>query len=115
MLLSAVSQITDRDEFTERMQLLDTVTYFPDDILVKVDRASMAVSLETRAPLLDHRLFEFAMRLPLGYKPRGSSGKIILREVLARHVPRELFERPRTGGRSPGGCVVLCASGRRVS
>jgi asparagine synthase (glutamine-hydrolysing) len=96
-VLSEVSNITNRDRFTERMMLLDTLTYLPDDILVKVDRASMAASLETRAPLLDHRVFELAVRLPLEYKLQGSSGKVILRNILAKYVPRELFERPKTG------------------
>ena len=83
--------------YTEEMMLVDTLTYLPDDILVKVDRASMAVSLETRAPLLDHRLFEFAARLPLEYKLRARQSKWSLRQVLYRYVPRELIERPKTG------------------
>jgi asparagine synthase (glutamine-hydrolysing) len=85
------------DRFTEHMMLVDTLTYLPDDILVKVDRASMAVSLEVRAPLLDHRVLEFAWRLPLDLKLQGSRGKVVLREVLRRFVPVELFERPKTG------------------
>ncbi len=80
-----------------RMTLLDAVTYLPDDILVKVDRAAMASSLETRVPMLDQHVFEFARRLPLDYKIRDGKGKWLLRQLLYRHVPREMVDRPKKG------------------
>ena len=97
------TMVTDRGawanlpDFTQRMMFLDLVSYLPDDILVKVDRAAMGVSLETRVPLLDHAVVEFAWRVPLSMKIRGGQGKWLLRQLLYKFVPRELIERPKTG------------------
>ena len=84
-------------DLLHRMMHLDFVSYLPDDILVKVDRAAMAVSLETRIPLLDHCVIEYAWRLPSSLKQRRGCGKYLLRRVLHQYVPPALVERPKHG------------------
>jgi asparagine synthase (glutamine-hydrolysing) len=85
------------ESFEERMMYLDTLNYLPDDILTKVDRASMGVSLEVRVPFLNHNVVEFAYRLPLSMKIRNGESKWILKQLLNKYIPRELSERPKMG------------------
>ncbi len=79
------------------IMLMDMEVYHPDDILVKVDRTAMAVSLETRVPMLDKDVVEFAWTIPMAYKKQGNEGKLILKDVLYRYVPKEMMDRPKKG------------------
>ena len=83
--------------FQEKMMYLDMKTYLPDDIMCKVDRASMAFSLETRAPFLHQNIVEESLKMPLEFKIKNKTGKYILRDILYKHVPKELIERPKQG------------------
>jgi len=102
-LLDAVFPWEEIDNSVMTMVYLDLMTYHPDDILQKVDRASMNVSLETRVPYLDYKLVEFIMSLPLKMKIRNGSSKWVLRQVLYKHVPRQLVDRPKMGFAVPVG------------
>lgn len=96
-LVGTPSQWPPLSRFADRMMAIDTLTYLPDDILVKVDRAAMAASLETRVPFLDERVIDFAWHLPFEHKVRNGQGKWLLRQLLYSYVPRELVERPKQG------------------
>jgi asparagine synthase (glutamine-hydrolysing) len=95
--LNDVTQLMPSATFAQQMMHFDLIFYLPDDVLAKVDRAAMAVSLETRTPFLDHRVVEFAAALPLRAKLRNKQSKWILRQLLDRYVPREFVERPKMG------------------
>ena len=94
--------LAELDDIT-KMMAVDMVTYLPDDILVKVDRAAMGISLETRVPFLDHEVFEFASKIPIEMKLNKGVGKSVLRDVLYKYVPKDLIERPKMGFGVPVG------------
>lgn len=96
-LLPDYKKVLNNTDFTSAMMYMDSMRYLPDDILVKVDRAAMAVSLETRVPFLDHRILEYVWSLPIELKMRNTQTKWILRQILNKYVPSELYDRPKMG------------------
>ena len=86
----------DNDAFSKVMAI-DYGTYMVDDILTKVDRATMSVSIEAREPLIDHRIIEFVSKLPTSYKINGATQKYLLKEIVHKYVPKEMMERPKKG------------------
>ena len=96
-ILSNPSDWVDMVSFENQMMLLDVLTYLPDDILTKVDRAAMGVSLETRMPFLDRHVVEFVLRLPLSLKIQGNRSKWILRKICSKYIPEKYTERPKMG------------------
>jgi asparagine synthase (glutamine-hydrolysing) len=95
--ISLIDELPESMNYLDRMMYTDSVTYLPGDILTKVDRASMAVSLEARVPFLDHRVVELAWSAPLNLKYKNGDGKWLLKQLLNQHVPLEMFERPKKG------------------
>jgi asparagine synthase (glutamine-hydrolysing) len=83
------------------MSVIDYKTFLPDDVLVKVDRASMAVSLEAREPLLDHKIIEYAAKIPVNIKYKNNTGKYLLKQILYKYIPKEMIERPKSGFQVP--------------
>ena len=93
----SMAELSSDEVFIERAMAMDTLTYLPDDNLTKVDRTSMASSLETRLPLLNHKVVEFAWQIPMSMKNGQDQSKRILRDLLYKRVPRQLIERPKMG------------------
>jgi asparagine synthase (glutamine-hydrolysing) len=102
-----VTRVPPLPDAVSRLIYRDMADYLPGDILVKLDRATMAASLEGRSPFLDHRMVEFAWRLPTAVKVRGGQGKWLLRRVLRRYLPKALFERPKQGFNVPIGAWLI--------